>query len=110
MDPPAALHCQWSSGGLQGEKGEGGEKEEQCSVLDASKNQGYGHAGGDSMCQWRSTEKRKPCFHLNVQRLSFPALTLLLEGNGTKTVPVHPPLAVITVFRSVGEWWPDMPS
>ena len=94
MDPAAVLHCECSSGWLQGEKDKGGEKEEQCSALDASKNQGYRHTGGDSVCQWQSTERRKTCSLLSVRRLSFPALMLLLEGNGTKTGPVHPPLTV----------------
>lgn len=44
-DPAAVLHCECSSGWLQGEESEGGEKEEQCSALDASQNQGYHHSG-----------------------------------------------------------------
>lgn len=56
VDPGAVLHCQSSSGWLQGEK------EEQCSALDARKYPGYPCTGGDSVCQWQSTERRKSMF------------------------------------------------
>lgn len=51
MDPAAVLHCECSSGALQEEEREGGEKEKQRSALDTIKNQGYHHTGGDSVCQ-----------------------------------------------------------
>lgn len=64
------------------------------------------------MCQWQSTERRKTCSFLNIQRFfssSIPTFPPLLEGS--KTVPVHLPLTVCTVdgkvivvFRSMREW------
>lgn len=81
------------------EKGEEGKKGEQCSALDAGKNQGCCHNGAESACLWQSTGRRKACSFLNVQRISLPASSLLLEGNGTKAVPVH------LLWWCVLYWW-----
>lgn len=62
------------------------EKEEQCSALDASKSQDCCHTVGDSVTQCQSTRRKTACSLLNVQRLSSPAVRLLLESLGSFSI------------------------
>lgn len=104
MDLAAALCCWCSSDWLQGGKRWRGKRGEQCSVLDAGKSQGYCRTGGDVVCQWQSTEGRKTCSFLNIQRFFSSSIPFPLLLEGTKTVPVHLPLTWYAVLMAMWLW------
>lgn len=117
MDPGPVLHCQSSSGWLQGEKGEGGRKWNSAALRMLERIRVTLALEVTQCVSGRVQRRGKTCSLLSVQKSYFRGLMLLPEGDSTECVCASTSCPacciggkVIAMVRNEGEWWSDMPS